>query len=41
MSNLINGKPELYLGWAYDRIEEQDRNNAYIDKIGGKPVNIN
>lgn len=41
MSNLISGKPELYLGWAYDRIEEQDRNNAYIDKIGGKPVWFN
>ncbi|ORX82826.1 hypothetical protein BCR32DRAFT_292385 [Anaeromyces robustus] len=41
MSDLINSKPELYLGWAYDRVEEQDRNNPYIDKIGGKPIWFN
>ena len=38
MSSLINTKPELYLGWAYDRVEETDKANPYIDKIGGKPV---
>ncbi|OUM59194.1 hypothetical protein PIROE2DRAFT_63924 [Piromyces sp. E2] len=41
MSSLINTKPELYLGWAYDRVEESDKNNPYIDKIGGKPIWLN
>jgi len=39
MSSLINTKPELYLGWAYDRVEETDKANPYIDKIGGKHIN--
>jgi len=41
MSSLINTKPELYLGWAYDRVEESDKSNPYIDKIGGKPIWLN